>query len=78
MDDVTLARELERMAGDIRSIGRGVDTLVASNATKADAKAVEDIERRLRTVEAWMWRVIGGALAVGAGAGALASAIVGH
>lgn len=40
-----------------------LDILVALVAKKAEAEQVDDHEKRIRTLEAWVWRAIG-ALAV--------------
>lgn len=53
-------------AGDMKEIGANVKALLGSTA---------DHEKRIRTVERFMWKAIGSAIGAGAAAGGLAAEI---
>jgi hypothetical protein len=60
-------QQLARDVGDLRvTAGRIEGTLTGIMATQAETKAdVAGVEVRVRLLEAWRWRVMGAAAAVG-------------
>jgi len=81
---VTAEEKLDRLSEQIGAVGVQLATLTGSvQALRSDltrtatetAHDLADHELRLRTLEAWRWRVIGTATGIGLGSGALSGAL---